>query len=320
MSFINSTAGLISKAKQSCFQITRSLYDIDCCDLGIFTKLFDSKVQPILSYGSEIWGLYENINIEQVHTSSLKRFLNVSIHTSNNALYGETNRYPLYITHRVKCVKYWLRLQNMQLCRFPRQAYDMLEKLNEDGVRTWVTEIKELLCTNGFGYVWLFKQVGNLNSFCKVFKDRLCTNFLQNLSSKLELSTHFQCYNSFKTLFDTQTFLFDKSFSRQLRNVLVKFRLGVSQIHCHRHRFAVDIEKHKCPVCGLPTEDEFHIIFVCNVYEDLRLKYLPNYFILNRRKSTLAELLSNADHARLVAIYLFNAFKTRNYILKSINV
>ena len=317
MSFMNSATGLISKAKQSCVQITRALYDIDCCDLGIFTKLFDSKVQPILSYGCELWGLQENINIEQVHTSSLKRFLNVSVHTSNNALYGETSRYPLYITQRVRCVKYWLRLQKMQFNRFPRQAYDMLEKLNDDGVRTWVTEIKELLCTNGFGYVWLFKQVGNLNSFCKVFKDRLQSVFLQNLSSKLELSTHFQCYNSFKSLFHKQTFLSDKSFSRQLRNVLIKFRLGVSQIHCHRYKFSLDVEKRMCPICNVHTEDEFHILFVCQVYEDVRVKYLPNYFIIKRDRAALVELMSNVEHAHQVAIFLFHVFKLRNYILKS---
>ena len=317
MSFINSTAGLVAKAKQCCFQITRSLYDIDCWDLGLFTKLFDSKVQPILSYGCELWGLHENIHIEEVHTSSLKRFLNVSIHTSNNVLYGETGRYPLHINNKIKCIKYWLRLQNMQPHRFPRQAYDMLEKLNDNGVRTWATDIKELLCTNGFGYVWLFKQVGNLNSFCKEVRYRLRTNFVQNLGSKLEISTHFQCYNSFKTLFNPQRYLSDKSFSRKLRNVLIKFRLGVSQIHGHRYKFSLDLEKHICPMCNIYTEDEFHVLFVCNVYNNLRLKLLPNYFSLNKDKYALVEILSNDEYAHQVAVYLFNAFKLRNSILKS---
>ena len=200
-----------------------------------------------MSYGCELWGLHENRNIEHVHTSFLKRFLNVSIHTANCVLYGETKRCPLYITHRVKCVKFWLRLQDMQSYRFPRQAYDMLEKLNDERVRNWVTEIKELLCVNGFGYVWLFKQVGNVKSFCKVLKERLHSSYLQNLNSTLELSTNFQCYNSFKSLFQTHTFLLDKSFNRQLRNVLIKFRLGVSKIHCHRYKFSLDAEKKNVP-------------------------------------------------------------------------
>ena len=131
------------------------------------------------------------------------------------------------------------------------------------------------------------------------------------------MSTHFQCYNSFKTLFHKQTFLFDKSFGRQLRNVLIKFRLGVSQIHCHRYKFSLDIQKRFCPVCNVHTEDEFHILFVCQVYEDVRVKYLPNYFIIKRDRAALVELMSNVEHAHQVAIFLFHVFKLRNYILKS---
>ena len=120
MSFTSCTSALVSKAKQSAYQIVSSLYNSDCYEFKIFTKLFDAKVQPLLNYGSEIWGIAENYDAEQVHTTVLKRFLGVSIHTSNTTLLAETGRYPLSITWKIKCVKYWLRVQDMTSDRFQK--------------------------------------------------------------------------------------------------------------------------------------------------------------------------------------------------------
>ena len=317
LSFSTSTAALISKAKQSTNLILRSLYDIECHNLKIFSKLFDSKIQPILSYGSEIWGFHESSNseVERAHTIAFKRFLSISVHTSNSVLYGDTGRYPLSIIHKVKCIKYWFKIQEMHSSRFPRQAYNMLERLHDNGTTTWVTNIKETLCTNGFGYVWLFKQVENVKFLCKSLKDRLHSNFIQNLNSKLEISSHFQSYNSFKTLFSTQNFLSDKTFSRELRNILIRFRLGVSQLHGHRYKFSPDPRKRTCPICDMANEDEYHMLFVCDVYENCRLKYLPPHL---QGRAQLADLLSNQRDARPVAIFLYHAFKLRRLILECI--
>ena len=180
LSFVNSTAGLIAKAKRSCFEITKSLNKINCTEMKIFTKLFDSKVQPILSYASELWGMQNLQSIEQVHTSFLKRFLGVSQHSSNNILYGETGRYPISINLKIKCLKYWFRLLSLPQQRYVRQAYDWLEKQADKGEKNWVFDIREMLCTNGFGYVWMFKQVGSIKEFCTMFKMRLYDIFIQN--------------------------------------------------------------------------------------------------------------------------------------------
>jgi hypothetical protein len=51
------------------------------CRLTI--KMFDSMIEPILLYGSEVWG-YENLKIlEQMHLKFCKRILKVR-NTKNN--------------------------------------------------------------------------------------------------------------------------------------------------------------------------------------------------------------------------------------------
>ena len=56
-------------------------------------KIFDSQIQPIILYGSELWGLDRNAttHCEAVHLMGLKRFLGVDKKTPNDLVYGETD-------------------------------------------------------------------------------------------------------------------------------------------------------------------------------------------------------------------------------------
>ena len=56
LSFVNSTEPFIVTAKKACCEILRSLNNLNCYNLDVFLRLFDSKVCPILSYASELWG------------------------------------------------------------------------------------------------------------------------------------------------------------------------------------------------------------------------------------------------------------------------
>ena len=79
-------------------------------DPYLFWKLFDAQIKPILTYAAEVWGFGDVKQIEKVYTFAIKRFLNVPLHSSNKMIYGETGRYPLFITTYVKCIKYWIKL------------------------------------------------------------------------------------------------------------------------------------------------------------------------------------------------------------------
>ena len=96
------------------------------------------------------------------------------------------------------------------------------------------------------------------------------------------------------------------------RNALAQFRMGVSQINVHRHRYSMKSENLDCPFCRDTTETEIHFVFECPMYKDLRVKYLQsiiNYVHLqNHDISILKDLENNViDFAR----FLFYAFKLR---------
>ena len=70
-------------------------------------------MKAILLYASEVWRMKDIIEVERVHLFALKRFLNVSKHCSNAVIYGETKRYPLSISCKLRVLKFWLKIQKL---------------------------------------------------------------------------------------------------------------------------------------------------------------------------------------------------------------
>ena len=48
--------------------------------------------------------------IENVHSTALKQFLNVSLITPNASVYSDTDRYELYIRSIIYSIRYWLTI------------------------------------------------------------------------------------------------------------------------------------------------------------------------------------------------------------------
>lgn len=61
-------------------------------------------------------------------------------------------------------------------------------------------------------------------------------------------------------------------------------------------------------------EDEFHFILQCNIYIELRRKFIKKYYWCRPSAFKLVQLLSIENTKELCNLgkYLFNAFKIRN--------
>jgi hypothetical protein len=102
---------LVSKNKTKANIIQNSLYIFQYAvyykirnlqlPIDLQLRILDSLVAPILLYGSEVWGVGKNDNIEKVHLQFLKRILGVRVTTPNCLVYGELGRYPLDINSAV---------------------------------------------------------------------------------------------------------------------------------------------------------------------------------------------------------------------------
>ena len=181
--------------------------------------------------------------------------------------------------------------------------------MDENGKTTWVTHVRNLLNTNGFGHVWLAQGVGNKKLFLGELKQRLIDCFRQSWSSKLSESNRFSLYCTFKSSFGLEKY-FESVTSNYVRTMYIRFRLGVSELKSNRYRYSPEASK-KCPFCD-NDEDEVHFLFHCTLYADLRQKYLSAFNLSTYRNQKLS-ILETECTERIVnlAKYVFYAFRRR---------
>ena len=58
----------------------------------VYFKLFDSKVSPVLLYGTELWGVDCQKTFERVHNYACKHYMCVRLNASNDAVLGDCGR------------------------------------------------------------------------------------------------------------------------------------------------------------------------------------------------------------------------------------
>ena len=153
----------------------------------------------MLLYASEVWGLSRLEHIEKVHLMACKRCLGVPTRTPNKMVYGDLGRYPLYINSYVACLRYWLKLLQMDVDRLPHKAYIMLFEMDRSGKDCWASKVREILGETGFNIVWLQQGVGDVKMFLMAFKQRLVDLFIQEWDGTIRERERYYTYSLFKT-------------------------------------------------------------------------------------------------------------------------
>ena len=312
LTFSYSLAEMADKAKKGVSGILRFLWSLGENSPKLFFKLFDCQIQPMLTYGSEVWGLKaDHTVIERVHLFAIKRLLNVSIKTPNTLIYCETGRYPLYIQTHTKCLKYWLTLLRMPETRIPKMTYLMLLDLHYKDKRNWATDVCYTLYRYGFGYVWENQGVEDVNGFLVAFRQRLFDCHLQHLDSITHSKERFTMYSTFRQLNDLPQYLFTVK-NPTLRKNITRIRLGVSMLKPHQLRYTTTNENKDCPFCKTVQENEIHFILTCPEYNGLREMYIPKKFYVRPNAFKLSLLLADTRHCIQLALFLTKAFAHRN--------
>ena len=315
LSFSATFEDLATRAKKGVVGILRSLWSIGDHTPSIFFKLFDSQIQPILTYGSEIWGLCKNQEaIEKIHLFALKRFLGVHTKTPRHLVYGDTGRYPLHVITKSKCIKFWLKLTRLNENRLAKKAYNMLLSLQKNNYSTWVDNVRTLLYTYGFGVVWEAQSVGSVHIFVKNLKQRLQDCAIQEWHSDTTSRDMYGPYSLFKTQLCIEPYLLNVS-NFWHRRCLSRFRFGMTELNDSYLQFKTNTQKNKfCPFCDNINETEIHFLFICPRYDHLRSLLIPQKFYNTPKGFTMAILLASpTSHInRKTAEFIFKALNIRS--------
>ena len=100
------------------------------------SQIFDTMIFPILSYNSEVWGMYtkqdfkkwDNSAIENIHLKFCKRYLEVNSKASNLACRAELGRLPLIVpishkNHEIFCLS-----KQQTYCLYSQTSFSYVEE------------------------------------------------------------------------------------------------------------------------------------------------------------------------------------------------
>ena len=82
----------------------------------------------------------------------------------------------------------------------------------------------------------------------------------------------------------------------KLRRILAQFRVSAYSLEIERGRYSgVARTDRICKICQSSIEDEYHFVFICEIYKDLRVKYLPREYIISPSVFNFNKLFSDSN-------------------------
>ena len=108
--------------------------------------LFRSLIRPILTYGSDVWGVNFNAtkSMDKIFLWYARTILKVKPNTCNLITMGECGEVPPSVICHKNVMCYYKRLQGMPENSLAKRVFYELKNLNDMGFKTWVISVREL--------------------------------------------------------------------------------------------------------------------------------------------------------------------------------
>ena len=301
--FCLATKQLSEKSLHALFKIRKHL-DIHKVNPKIAMKIFDGIVSPILLYNSEIWGAYvnkafmkwDNTPTENAHLKFCKLYLGVNRKSSNRASRGELGKFPLLIPI-FKLFTYINHITKLPESNIAKQAFSLSKRLylnNQESfysnvvniIKQFYPDIKEPID------IEQFIKYTTINEFIQNAKN----NYILFWKQQIENCTKLSFYGSFKQQYKLGEYLNIIKEPSQ-RRIFSKFRISNHKLEIEFGRYkTIRREERICKNCdSSKVEDEFHFLFECKKYEDLRndsQNILKQYFQMDISNDSKKKLLN----------------------------
>jgi len=306
------------------FVINRKLEGIG---YNTFTKLYESRVDPVAFYAATVWGTKNFKFHETIQNRAIRMFLGVSKYTTNLAIQGDMG-WPSTSNKMKTCVcRFWNRLIKLPTSRLTKQIF-----LNDLKVRkcTWSSQALKILKT-------LYGEDTTLNDFMEGInlqqvKTKLNELDEENWKREIVKFPKLRTYRLFKTKFGKENYT-QQFLSKNRRSLIAQMRTGTSNLRIETGRYErqrnqngqleiLPAEKRLCKICESieKVEDEYHFIFECEKYRSARAILAFNIEKLGKKyeKSTdlLGELLTEKILLKIMADYIDYAMEMRKTIEK----
>lgn len=299
---------LACAGKRALFAMQYRCSELGIQDIKLRCSLFSSLVQPVLSYGCEIWGL-ENYHLwscmSSVQSLFMKRTLHVRKSTPHEVLLCELGQAPLQLFWHKMLLQYVSRLVDLPNDRLVKKAF-----LHANFVKTrWSQQVSTWLCDNHFEGI-LYTGAFSVPNAVDALRDRWYSEVCQLSSVKVK---HY-----------VDNFFFDSKYMAAYLKLLppspalfalIKFRLGAHTLRVETDRWLVPKpprESRICHFCSMQAvEDEQHFLFDCPFYSIIRGQHFALFSPNFHQRDIRLFFEANNDQLHLVARHIHLCFQAR---------
>ena len=128
-----------------------------------YTKVYESKLVPIMDYSSSVWGTKCFPKTDMLHNRIIRFYLGVHKCTSNAVIQGDMGWTPPIVRRQLKCLRLWNRLVKMDENRLTRCIFIW------DYIRcrhNWCYEVKNIFKSINFNNRSEIYQCPNRQAKC----------------------------------------------------------------------------------------------------------------------------------------------------------
>ena len=243
----------------------------------------------------------------------MRFFLGLNRFAPNHAIFGDMAWEPLINRQKLNMLRLWNRLVKLENNRLTKKIFLWEYSI---GRNNWTCNLKTI-----------FNEIENTNCFDNIMicdlrraKEKLLERSTNIWSESILNKPKLRTYILFKQNVYTEKYV-SYDLTRKERSILAQLRAGILPLEIETGRYInIPAEERLCKCCSLNvTEDEFHFLFVCNLYDSLRLNLftsivskIPNFVNLDNIEK-LKVLFSNFP--RQLARFVKSAYEKRSGFL-----
>ena len=290
--------------------------------------LFETLVQPILLYGSDIWGSYTQCtkDIDTVFMWFIRGVLRIKPTTCNIITIGEAGMIPPSVKCHENVVLNFIRLNCMSKGSVVKSIFDELQSFHNVGIKCWYSGVLELGKTYGIDPLSYDYSESTKRNIKTIFRNHFIRNW------KLDIQNHYKypilrIYNRIKHDFGYEQYMSLIS-NKKYRIAMTRFRASSHSLEVERGRYTIPVTpiiNRLCHRCGV-IEDELHFLLNCRLYDADRHTLFDKILGIHPNFTSLADpnkfvfLLSNKEARILtwVGKFIYDSFNKRTEYHSSI--
>ncbi len=235
-----------------------------------YTKSSHSVVGPILDYASEVWGYKNFTQIDAVQNKAIRIFGRVHKFVPIAAINGNMGWTSSCVRRKTNIICFWNRLMCLNNKHLPKIIFSWDYSYRGN---TWSSNIKSIFddidCQNEF----ISKSQISINSCLALLHELQCKQWLNEITRKPKLRT----YVTFKNSYEVEPCALSLMNGKH-RSYLAQYYCGMLPLSRETGSWgSIPLEDRICKMCdSLVVEDEFHFIFHCSLYNNIRNQFLQH--------------------------------------------